>query len=336
MKPAEFFKGVAKKGPAPAYIFHGPEIYLKTKAIDEIIKVIPDGQKDFNLHRFHGGETPLDEALSAARTLPFMAQRRVVIFRNIEKARLSKVDAGMLGDYLKDPNPQTTFVVTTDDPSASRTWAKKHPGLWVEVDFRPLRGGALKGAVREAAKERGVSIGGEAVDRLLEETGADLGRIGQEVEKLATAVGTGGEIGIEEVHLLVCGYAYQTMFDLVQAIADRNLAGSLKLVDRLFETGGETAGLVGMLARRFRVLRYLADEASPKTGGVPSALRVLPWQLTDLRRQAKGFSRDQLDGALGGLLEIDRLVKSAPVSSRLLLERFIIEITGPARSASSS
>lgn len=327
MKPVEFFKTVEKKGAAAAYVFHGSETHLKTKAIDAIVKVIPGGQKDFNLHRFHGGETTLDEVLSAAKTLPFMAPRRVVIFRNIEKAKLSKVDSGILGDYLEDPNPQTTLIVTTDDPSASRTWSKKYPGKWIEVDFRPLRGGPLKAAVREAAKERRVAIGGEAVERLLEETGADLGRIGQEMEKLAAAVGEGGEIGIEEVHLLVCGYAYQTMFDLVQAIADRNLSGSLKLVDRLFETGGETAGLVGMLARRFRILRYLADEGAPKTGSVPSALRVLPWQLADLRRQAKGFSRGELDGALRDLLEIDRLVKSAPVSSRLLMERFILQAT---------
>jgi DNA polymerase-3 subunit delta len=325
MRPAEFFKAIEKKGPSPAYFFPGQEIYVKTKAIDGIVKSIPEGQRDFNVDRFAGGETPLAEVLTVARTLPFIAPLRAVIFRDIEKARLAGSQADLLEGYLRDPSPSTVLAVTTEDTGAARTWSKKFPGLWTVVDFRHLKGAALTRAVGEAGKERGVRIGGEAVHRLIEATGSDLGRINQEMEKLAASVGKGNEVTVEQVHLLVCGYAYQTMFDMVQAMAGRDLHRSFRLVDHFFQTAAwqkEGPMLMGMLAKRFRLLRCLAGEAGPP----PASFRVQKWQLEDLRRQAARFSPSELDACLHELVRIDYLVKSSPLSPRLLLEGFLLSL----------
>lgn len=358
MKPTEFYRVIAKAGPSPVYFFYGQETFLKTKAIKDILKVIPEGQRDFNSDQFYGGETPLAEVLTVARTLPFIAPRRVVIFRDMEKIRLSAADSALLGrylddpkprarekkelrvelqllaDYLVDPSPQTTLVFTTEADSAGRTWSKKFPSLWTPVDFSPLRGRDLRRAVQEAAKERGVRIGVEAADRLVEAAGSDLGRINQEMEKLAASVGRGEEISVDQVHLLVCGYAYQRMFDLVQAVATRDLAAALKLIDSLFPVDRayqsavwqrEGPQLMGMLARRLRILRYLAEGGS---GKAPGSFRLQKWQLTELHRQAAGFTPGELDAALGELLRIDRLFKSSSVPPRLLLERFLLLFEG--------
>lgn len=358
MKPPEFFRVLARAGPSPVYFFYGQEKFLKTKAIDDILKVVPEGQRDFNCDQYYGGETPLAEVLTVARTLPFIAPRRVVIFRDMEKIRLSAADSALFGrylddpklktggkselrvelqllaDYLRDPSPRTTLVFTTEADSAGRTWSKKCASLWTPVDFSPLRGRDLRRAVQEAAKERGVRIGVEAADRLVEAAGSDLGRINQEMEKLATSVGRGGEISVDLVHLLVCGYAYQRMFDLVQAFANRDLAAALALIDSLFPVDRayqsavwqrEGPQLMGMLARRLRILRYLAEGDSGKT---PASFRLQKWQLTELRRQAAGFTPGELDGALGELLRIDRLFKSSSLPPRLLLERFLLLFEG--------
>lgn len=358
MKPPEFFRILEKAGPSPAYFFFGQETFLKTKAINDILKVIPEGQRDFNCDQFYGGETPLAEVLTVARTLPFIAPRRVVVFRDMDKIRLSAADSTLLGrylddptprtggkkelrvelqllaDYLGDPSPQTTLIFTTETDSAGRTWSKKFVSLWTPVDFSPLRGRDLRRAVQEAAKERGVRIGVEAADRLVETVGSDLGRINQEMEKLAASVGRGEEISVDRVHLLVCGYAYQRMFDLVQAVANRDLATALKLIDSLFPVDRayrstvwqrEGPQLMGMLARRLRILRYLAEKDPGKT---PGSFRLQKWQLTELHRQAAGFTPGELDAALGELLRIDRLAKSSSVPPRLLLERFLLLFEG--------
>jgi DNA polymerase-3 subunit delta len=327
MRPEQFFQALKKNGPAPVYLFYGKELHLQNKAVRSIVTIVPEGQRDFNFDRFDGAEANLADVLTVARTLPFMAPKRVVLVRDLEKVRLDAEKTSLLTGYLENPSPETVLIATTVETAAARSLSKKVKGLWTEVVFHPLRGGSLTSGVRETAREKGVRITAEGIERLIEAAGSDLARINQELEKLSLAVGPGGEIGAPEVHTLVCGYTFQTAFDLVQAICDRNLRRSLTLIDRLFEAGSDTAGLMGMLAKRLRILWYLTETAPGRAGAaVPPSFRLQKWQLKDFERQAAGFSRREIEGLLDALLRIDRLVKSSPASLRLLLERLVLNL----------
>jgi len=314
--------------PDPAYFFPGPELFHKNKALAKIVEVVPEGHRDFNLDRFYGGETELEAVLNAARTLPFLSSRRVVLLRNLEKIRAGSAQADLLKTYLEDPVPETVLVLMTEDAAAAKSWSKKLAGLCKEVVFRSLKGQSLGAAVRDLAVERGVRILPEAVQRLVEEVGGDLTRLSQEVEKLALAAGPGGEIGVADVHLLVCGYAYQTMFDFVQSVCERDIRKSMTLASHLFEAGADPGGIIGMLAKRLRTIWYLAGDRSGRRSGVPASFRVQKWQLADLRRQAAGFTKDDVERLLEDLLRMDLMIKTKPVSFRLLLEEFVLSIGG--------
>jgi DNA polymerase-3 subunit delta len=270
----------------------------------------------------------MDEILSTARTLPFISSRRVVLVRSLEKIKAASGDAALLVTYLENPVPETVLVLMTEDTMAGKGWSKKLAGLCEEVAFRPLKGRALAAAVRQLAEEKEIRIGPEAVERLVDETGADLTRLSQEVEKLSLAAGPGGEVGIADVHLLVCGYAYQTMFQFVQSVCDRDIRKSMTLAANLFEAGADPGGLIGMLAKRLRILWYLTGDDSGRRGKVPSSFRVQSWQISDLQRQAAGFGRSELELLLEDLLRMDHSVKSKPVSFRLLLEEFVLSLAG--------
>jgi len=270
----------------------------------------------------------MDEILSTARTLPFISSRRVVLVRSLEKIKAASGDAALLVTYLENPVPETVLVLMTEDTMAGKGWSKKLAGLCEEVAFRPLKGRALAAAVRQLAEEKEIRIGPEAVERLVDETGADLTRLSQEVEKLSLAAGPGGEVGIADVHLLVCGYAYQTMFQFVQSVCDRDIRKSMTLAANLFEAGADPGGLIGMLAKRLRILWYLTGDDSGSRGKVPASFRVQSWQHSDLQRQAAGFSRADVERLLEDLLRMDHAVKSKPVSFRLLLEEFVLSLGG--------
>jgi DNA polymerase-3 subunit delta len=324
MRPKEFFQSLKKGTPAPVYFFSGVEIYLKNKAISELVNVITEGQRDFNFDAYFDGEASIGDVMGTARTLPFLAPRRVVLLKDLKKGKLSQEKEKVLAAYLEDPSPQATLILTTADTDVARAWSRKFGAHWTEVEFRALRGPALLSSVREAARERGVRVTAEAIEALVEAVGGDLGRIHGEMEKLAVAVGKGEEIDVSRVHLLVCGYSYQTMFDLVEAVADRNVGKGLALLSRIFVSGAEAPALIGMLAKRFRVLWHLAGEGRGRP--LPSAFRIAKWKIPDLRRQAARFSRSEIEGALDDLLAIDATVKSSSVPARILMDRFILSL----------
>jgi len=335
MRPKEFLQSLGKGTPAPVYFFSGSEIYLKNKAISAIVNVIPDGQRDFNFDTYFDGEASIGDVLGTARTLPFLAPRRVVLLKDLKKGKLPQEKERALTAYLEDPSPQTTLVLTTADRDVARAWTRKFGAHWTEVEFQTLRGPALRSSVREAARERGVRITAEAIEVLVEAVGDDLGRINGEMEKLAVAVGKEEEIDAPRVHLLVCGYSYQTMFDLVEAVGSRDIRGGLALLSRLLVSGGEAPALIGMLAKRFRVLWFLAGAGGGRGQAPPSVFRVLKWKLPDLRRQAARFSRGEIERALADLLAIDASVKSSSVPFRILMERFLLSLGDAASDAPS-
>ena len=66
------------------------------------------------------------------------------------------------------------------------------------------------------ARERGRAIGSAAIDRLLDRTGFDLGRIDDELEKLSLRAAQGAPIGVEDVETLVAstrGHAVEELTD---------------------------------------------------------------------------------------------------------------------------
>jgi DNA polymerase-3 subunit delta len=68
----------------PVYLLHGPDEFLKERAVQEILqKVVPPELKEFNLDVLYGDETDAATIVDRAASLPMMAERRVVLVRNV-------------------------------------------------------------------------------------------------------------------------------------------------------------------------------------------------------------------------------------------------------------
>jgi DNA polymerase-3 subunit delta len=249
----------------------------------------------------------------------------VVVLRDVEKTRLDQAGRGeLLEEYLAAPEPMTVLVVTTDDEGRARTLGKKHQKQWVEVEFRALQGTALEKALQARASSLGCRIGDDALAALLEATGKDLARAGNELEKLRSALGEGGAIDVAAVERYVAGYVHHGFPDVVEAIARRDLAGALRVLRELPLKDEEFLPLLGMLGKRLRVLWYVAPPALE----VPREFRLWGSEAGKLREQARLFTRAELERGLQSLALLDERVKSTAVAPKLLLEHFLLGFIG--------
>jgi DNA polymerase-3 subunit delta len=320
MNPEQFRKSLAK-GHAPAYFFAGPEVALKQEAIEALVALVPEGTRAFNAQVFHAFESEIVDVLTAARTQPFMAPLRVVVLRDVEKTRLDQAGRGeLLEEYLAAPEPMTAFVVTTEDEGRAKTLGKRHAAHWVQVDFRALQGDALKKALRAQAGRLGCTIDDRALLALLDTTGADLARAGNELEKLRSAVGEGGAIDAAAVERYVAGYVHHGMGDVVDAISGRDLPGALRLLGEIALKDEDFLLLLGMLGKRLRALWFLA--APPLE--IPPEIRLFGSEVGKLRGHARGFTRAEIERGLQSLALLDERVKSTAVTPRLLLEHYLL------------
>src|SRR5687768_10983612 len=99
-----FFRALSKGPPAPTYYFHGPEDILKDEAVRAILeRALDPALRDFNLDQRSAGQLDPESLFALCATLPMMAERRVVVLRDLEGLkRKPKVRSVLLG-YLERP-----------------------------------------------------------------------------------------------------------------------------------------------------------------------------------------------------------------------------------------
>ncbi len=90
------------------YLLYGEEDYLRKQYRDKLKNALLGDGDSMNYHYFEGKDVPVGEVIDLAETLPFFADRRVII---IENSGLFKSGGEQLAEYLKEPSDTAFFVL---------------------------------------------------------------------------------------------------------------------------------------------------------------------------------------------------------------------------------
>ena len=105
------FKTALERGtPDAVYLLHGDNDFLKDEKVRDLIARLSDpGTRDFNLDQVRGGDVDGARLASILDALPMMADRRVVVVRDI--GALKKDARAVLDRYLTRPSKETVLVL---------------------------------------------------------------------------------------------------------------------------------------------------------------------------------------------------------------------------------
>ena len=67
-----------------AYLLYGDEDYLKVQYRDQLVDALLAGGDKMNLSKFEGKDINVGEVIDLAETLPFFAERRVIVIQDSE------------------------------------------------------------------------------------------------------------------------------------------------------------------------------------------------------------------------------------------------------------
>jgi DNA polymerase III subunit delta len=197
------------------------------------------------------------------------------------------------------------------------------------VELAPLNSREVTERLQRQASDRGCKLDTEAVRFLLDLQGTDLGRLQQEVEKALLYAGAETQITLSMVEAVSGFAAGHTLFEFLDAVAAKNKARALELVEEIFFTGKE-AGLAfwwfGQQLRQWLQLRELAGKAPAAVIGKQVGI-YNPSAAQRMQDQSKRFSRQSLLKALQRLANVDDKIKSTSVDTRFTMERLVHELT---------
>lgn len=179
---------------------------------------------------------------------------------------------------------------------------------------------------RQLAKARGINLAGAAAELLLDTVGAELGKLDNELEKLALIfadrVGKGTEISVQDVAPHLGMLREDDAFQLDRLLLGRQLAKAHALTGSLLRRGEKGLSLLGILASHcrnsLRCIELMGKGLGPSE--LTGALRPLPPFLVKIYAQSlRGADPRRYARALARCQEADVFLKTSRMSDDLCL-----------------
>ncbi|MEX0823369.1 MAG: DNA polymerase III subunit delta [Balneolaceae bacterium] len=270
----------------PVYYLYGEETFFIDLLQDEIEKLLPDDQKDFNFDLIYGAESSPGQVLGIVRSYPMMAEKRVVIVRDFLKLG-EKTEDGTIQDfegYLNNPNPSTVLCLIDKKTPDGRTGvgkllkpSNKKFGIY---GFDPLPDYKLPDWIADWARHSyRKNFEPQAAQILSQLVGQDLQLLSTEIEKLCTFVDTRENITIDDVKKISGSYRDYSVIELKDAIIDRDLESALTIMEQMLLKSNNNAGEI------FKTVGFFYNVF----GNI--------WQICRLTE--KGLSKQQVQDSLG-------------------------------------
>ena len=343
----QFLERLAKGKPFPGVLLLGGDAYLRELCRARLVEAcIPEEARTWGVSRFSAAEHSLDRVLGQAQTLPMLAPRQVVFFREIEALEAlgeeSREDAiARLAAYLDDPAPFTALVfeaaVLDQRMKLFRTLAAKTQVVALELGEKPEeRESAAARMALEMARQTGVELERDAAEELADILNGDLAHIRTELAKLAAYAGERRRITRADVEALVVSAKKYSVWQLAEVLAGGQRARALEFLDSLLREGEQPAALVGAMAWMYRKL--IEVQELPARASAWQAARQLGMRADTAEmalRQSRRIPRRQLLDGLLALYEADSRLKSGVANPRAVMEFLVARLTGVAAASAA-
>ena len=327
----------------PVYYLHGPEDILKDEAVRLILdRALDPSLRDFNFDQRSAGQLDPEAVAVLCATLPMMADRRVVLLRDVEGwKRRPKTRAAFL-EYLARPAAETLVILVQSSTENEVDKDLARGAYSVSCDPLPEER-ALKWLARRAA-ELDVSLEDDAARHLLQAVGNDLGAVAAELQKLA-ALPSGAPLTVAQVAGLVGVRHGETIYDWRDAVLDGDGARAVGLLTPLLDQPGVTAvKLITLLGTTLVGVGIARSHYDRKTRGAAlddvifkTLLRLRIWGLPEFKKEsvrwarwASSWNARRIRAALRDARDADQALKSTTVTDeRGILAGLVLELTVP-------
>lgn len=322
------------------YIFHGDDLISRDEALARMKAALgEDG--DLNLSEFDGAVTPVPEVLAAVKSMPFLADKRLVIARGLI-SHITRRGAGQAGKTATDrliaelPKlPDHARLVLVEDGLLSEknrllTAARKLDNGFIRAFAKPQN--LSRWIIGRAKSEYAAEISPQAADAIASVVSDDLLRADNELCKLVSYVDGERPISEDDVAALTPYVPEANVFEMVDALASGNGARALELIQQSLHDDPKDPGfrLFALIVRQFRLLLMTRDHIAQGGGtqapAIAKALGVHPYAAGKLPRQARRFRIEQLDFILKRLQQYDQDMKTGRIQPRLALDLLVASL----------
>lgn len=310
---------------AKIYLLYGPDAYQRNRYRDAVNGLLCKDLDSMNINRYQGKDIEISEVIGIAETLPFFADRRVIIIENSEWFGAGKGEE--LADYLENLS-ETTHIVFVEEQVDKRSRLFKlcqKNGTCECCEI--LKGPELEKWVLTLLTREKKRITGDGLRLFLEKTDSDMNNMRMELEKLISYMGERTDILPEDVEAICHTRTTSKIFDLVEAIARKSGVRALEIYREMIELRESPNLILYLVARQFHLI-LMAFELRGKgldKYKMAEKMGVQPFVADKAIAQMRGFTKESVRQALEECVEMDQAIKSGRMDSMIGVETILVK-----------
>ncbi len=318
----------------PLYLLIGCETYLRDTAARNITDLALSGTllREFNEVTFSLLAEPAMSAIAAAEQLPMMSERRVVRIKDF--ARLREIDEDILIRYVERPVDSTVMIFVADELDKRKKLTKVLLSECAVVDFSAVKDAEARTWARARLKELKTTADDRTLGEIINVVGTDLQTLSTELEKLAAAAISTGQITLEMVDQLTARSRELSNFDLGDQLVAGNRKQALQTLHRLLEDEVPPVMLLGLIAgnyHRLAVAKELLNRG--KTDEVQRSIYGPPAKRDAVMNTLRRSDAAKIARGIKLIADADLAIKTSqagggPKGARLQLEMLVCQLAG--------
>ncbi len=308
------------------YLLFGKDDYMIRLYKNKLIAAVVAEGDTMNFQSFRDGNAEVSEVRDLAETVPFFADRRLILYEN--------------SGWFKGKNnafaeavaaiPETTvvlFVETDVDKNGELYKAVKEHGYAAE--FNGLSEKDLKTFIGVTLKKSGLGISESAAGYLLERVGSDMDVLSVEMEKLSAYCAGTGEVRAEDIRRITTPVSEVQIFAMADAILDNDRRKATEIYAELLQAQEKPLRILYMLTNQFfmfyKVLSMGGSGANADE--IASRLGTRPFVVKKYLRRRRAWSFERVLRAVEDGNDMERKVKSGDLEEHIAVEMFLFRYT---------
>lgn len=287
----------------------------------------------FNLVELDAENMNIDGFKQEAMSAPFLSEKKMIIVKNSLRAKKTWEP---IFEFIKEKGDKIENILVfidflINEKKAQPTgpffnYLKKQQYLW---EFNLLNPKQTEQWLGQYLASKGASIAPQALTLTVALVGNDLTQLALEADKLA-AYADKNEITADDVNNLVKAKFDDNIFNLIDALGNKNKKLALKLLAGQIQNGAQPLALLGMISRQFKNLLLVKSYAEKSQGRIDNYaaakdLGLHPFVFQKTLAQCRNFTAENLIEISDNLLHIESQLKSGAKNPELLLDLLIMK-----------
>lgn len=307
------------------YLLYGCEEFLKNLYRDRLQKaMLPEGD-DFNFSRFEGKGIVVNEVISMANTLPFFAERRVIVIKDSGWFKT----ANEFVDYIQG-FPETTHIIFVESEVDKRNKLFKYVsanGYVTEIETPDTK--ELMTTVAASLKRKNLMISQADCEYFVAKVGSDMSRVQTELDKLTAYCHGNTYVTKDDIDNICSEIPEGKIFLMIDAMMSGNEDRALQLYYQLLAAHEKAMSVLFMLIKnynQFYQVLSLSGKGMSKQRIVQIS-GVRDFMVDKFVRLGQKYNTAKLKEIVEYGVDLEGKVKQGNMDERMAVEIFIVKFS---------